>query len=155
MLVMAPRKPDLATAPPVDAGMLDGLSDPVFLVDSNFLVVDCNRAARLLLGEQTVGASLNDLLDSEHINNAVETTLAGIPSPRSEVFLPYPIACYFELNVWRLPDLKSPGPAWAMLVLRDVTASRMAAQMRAVFVANVSHEPHKLAFIANNFCHLY
>ena len=39
-----------------------------------------------------------------------------------------------------LPDLKSPGPAWAMVVLQDVTAAKKAEQMRADFVANVSHE---------------
>ena len=129
-------KPDL----PVDVGMLDGLYDPVFLVDSNYLVVDCNRSAKQLIGKNPLGSELNALIESNHINNAVDASLAGRPGSRSEVFLPYPIARHFELSVWRLPDLDSPGPAWAMLVLRDVTASKKAVQMRADFVANVSHE---------------
>jgi two-component system, OmpR family, phosphate regulon sensor histidine kinase PhoR len=125
---------------PLDASMLDGLPDPVFLVDLKHIVVDFNRAARQLLGADAIGYKIDELLDSSHILGAIDTTLGGQPGTRSEVFLPYPIARYYELNVWRLPDLKSPGPAWAMIVLHDVTAAQMAAQMRADFVANVSHE---------------
>lgn len=125
---------------PLDASMLDGLPDPVFLVDLNHIVVDFNRAARQLLGADAIGYKIDELLDSSHIIGAIDATLGGQPGTRSEVFLPYPIARYFELNVWRLPNLKSAGPAWAMIVLHDVTAAQMAAQMRADFVANVSHE---------------
>lgn len=128
------------TGLPLDAGMLDGLSDPVFLVDPSHVIVDYNRAAQQLLGEDALSVRLDELLDSEDIIGAIDATLAGTPGTRSEVFLPHPIGRYYELNIWRLPDLKSPGPAWAMLVLRDITESKKAAQMRADFVANVSHE---------------
>ena len=39
---------------PLDAGMLDGLSDPVFLVDPSHVIVDYNRAAKQLLGEDAL-----------------------------------------------------------------------------------------------------
>lgn len=126
--------------PPLDAGMLDGLSDPVFLVDPNHVIVDYNRAAKQLLGEEALSVRMDELLDSEDIIGAIDATLGGTPGTRSEVFLPHPIGRYYELNIWRLPDLKSVGPAWAMLVLHDITESKKAAQMRADFVANVSHE---------------
>ncbi|HAT34422.1 MAG TPA: hypothetical protein DCS82_01785 [Rhodospirillaceae bacterium] len=126
--------------PPLDASMLDGLSDPVFLVDPNHVIVDYNRAAKDLLGKQALSARMDEFLDSEDIIGAIDETLGGTPGGRSEVFLPHPIGRYFELNIWRLPDLKSVGPAWAMLVLHDITESKKAAQMRADFVANVSHE---------------
>lgn len=120
--------------------MLDGLSDPVFLVDPNHAIVDYNRAAKELLGADALSGSLDEILKSEHIAGAIDATLGGKPGSRSEVFLPQPIGRYYELNIWRLPDLKSVGPAWAMLVLRDITETKKAAQMRADFVANVSHE---------------
>ncbi len=120
--------------------MLDGLLDPVFLVDPAHIIVDYNRAARQLVGAGALGQKLSETLDSEQITAAIETTLGGTPGTRSEVFLAYPVARNYELNVWRLPDLKSPGPAWAMVVLHDVTAATKAAEMRADFVANVSHE---------------
>jgi len=125
---------------PLDASMLDGLPDPVFLVDQALVIVDYNRAARNLLGVDVLGAKLDKALDSAAVAAAISDTLGGTPGTRSEVFLPYPIARHYQCNVWRLPDLKSSGPAWAMVVLQDVTAEKKAEQMRADFVANVSHE---------------
>ena len=128
------------TALPLDASMLDGLPDPVLLVDANHEIVDFNRAAKQLFGADVLGAKLETTVASINIHEAIDSTLDGVPGTRTEMFLPYPIARNYELNVWRLPDLKSLGPAWAMVVLHDVTASKQAAQMRADFVANVSHE---------------
>jgi two-component system phosphate regulon sensor histidine kinase PhoR len=125
---------------PFDARFLDGLTDPVLLVDPSRIVVGGNRAARQFLGEHAVGTKLDDLLDNPEIREAVEASLRGAPGTSREVSLPYPISRTYDLNIWRLPDLKSPGPAWAMMIFHDVTASKKAAQMRADFVANVSHE---------------
>ena len=138
MTAKAKRTKDIPL--PLDASILDGLPDPVFLVDQAHLIVDCNRAGRRLLGEQAVGSELATSLNSGDVITAVENTLDGNPGTRSEVFIPYPVSHSYELNVWRLPDLKSKGPAWAMVVLQDVTAAKKAEQMRADFVANVSHE---------------
>ncbi len=135
-----PQSPADQTPPPLDASMLDGLPDPVFLVDPSLVVVDYNRAARHLLGSGALGAKLVDSLDSPDILQAIEESLHGAPGTQREVFLPYPVARDYQFIVWRLPDLKSPGPAWAMVALHDVTASKKADQMRADFVANVSHE---------------
>ncbi|MDA0340874.1 MAG: ATP-binding protein [Proteobacteria bacterium] len=125
---------------PFDAAMLNGLADPVLFVDPRLVVVGCNRAAKQLLGDDALQAELGALLDNKDILTAVEASLGGTPGTSHEVFLPYPIARTFNLSIWRLPDLKSVGPAWAMMIFHDVTASKKAAQMRADFVANVSHE---------------
>jgi len=125
---------------PLDASILDGLSDPVFLVDQALTIVDCNRAGERLLGGGAVGSKLGKSLNNDDVICAIENTLGGNPCTRIEVFIPYPISHSYELNVWRLPGLKSKGPAWAMVVLQDVTAAKKAEQMRADFVANVSHE---------------
>jgi two-component system phosphate regulon sensor histidine kinase PhoR len=125
---------------PLDAGMLDGLRDPVFLVDEDRIIVDYNRAARHLLGIEALGTALDKSLDSAPAVAAIGDTLRGTSVETIEVFLPYPIARTYELSVWRLPDLKSTGPAWAMVILHDITAAKKAARMRADFVANVSHE---------------
>jgi len=125
---------------PIDAAMLDGLPDPVIVVDEVHVIVDCNRAARNLLGPDAVGADLAPSLKSGHVVETVSSVLGGEPGARTEVFLPFPVSRTFELSVWRLPGLKSKGPAWAMVVLHDVTAAKRAAQMRADFVSNVSHE---------------
>jgi two-component system phosphate regulon sensor histidine kinase PhoR len=120
--------------------MLDGLPDPVLLVDQNLVIVDSNRAARKLLGPDALGNKLDRSLDNADVASAIEASLSGMPGSRQEVFFPYPIGRNYEFIVWRLPDLTSAGPAWAMVALHDVTAARKADQMRADFVANVSHE---------------
>ena len=56
---------------PLDAGMLDGLSDPVFLVDPSHVIVDYNRAAKQLLGEDALSVRLDELLDSKDIIRTV------------------------------------------------------------------------------------
>ena len=130
----------VAPSLPFDARFLDGLTDPVLLVDPSRIVVGANRAARHLLGEHAVGTKLDDLLGNSEIQEGVEASLGGAPGTTREIFLPYPISRTYDLNIWRLPDLKSPGPTWVMMIFHDVTASKKAAQMRADFVANVSHE---------------
>jgi two-component system phosphate regulon sensor histidine kinase PhoR len=132
--------PSEGTTVPLDTSMLDGLPDPVFLVDQSLIIVDYNRAARSLLGEKALHAKLVESLDSADVLRAINESLGGTPGSRREVFLPFPIARDYEFSVWRLPNLKSPGPAWAMVALHDVTATKKADQMRADFVANVSHE---------------
>lgn len=130
----------IANPLPFDARFLDGLTDPVLLVDPSRIIVGGNRAARLLLGAGAVGTKLDELLNNPEIREAVEASLGGARGTTREISLPYPISRTYDLNIWRLPDLKSPGPAWAMMIFHDVTASKKAAQMRADFVANVSHE---------------
>ena len=125
---------------PFDTSMLNGFPDPVFLVDRSHVIVDCNRTAKQLLGTDALGSKLDEILKSPSIIDVIDATLGGAPGIRSEVSLPFPIQRDFELTVWRLPDLKSEGPAWAMVVLHDVSATKRAEQMRVDFIANVSHE---------------
>lgn len=125
---------------PFDARILDGLPDPVFAVDRKFHIVDANRAARALLGGEAIGTDLRKSWISGAILKTVETVLAGTAIPTSEVLMPFPVSRSYELNVWRFPGLKTKGPAWAIIVLHDMTSMRKTEQMRADFVSNVSHE---------------
>lgn len=130
---------------PVDAAMLDGLPDPVFLVNQDHVIADFNSAGRNLFGMGALGSRLEEFLDSDHVIHVIDDIFKGLPVAGSTVFLPYPIARNYEFNVWLLPDREArkrqpQGAAWAMVALHDVTASVKAAQMRADFVANVSHE---------------
>ena len=101
--------PLVDTKLPLDASMLDGLPNPVFLVDQAHVIVDCNRAAQRLLGPMALGMELGKSVDSDDVVKAVENTLDGNPGTRTEVFIPYPVSHFYELNVWRLPDLRSKG----------------------------------------------
>lgn len=125
---------------PIDVGILDGLTEPVALLGRDHRVVDCNRAAQNLLGAKALGMDLASFLGSEDLPHIVEKVLKGEPGSQIEVSIPFPVSRTYELSVWRLPDLKSEGPAWCMVILHDITAAKKAEQMRADFVANVSHE---------------
>ena len=125
---------------PFDARILDGLPDPVFAVDRGFRIVDANRAALTLFGQDAIGSDFAALALSKPILDTVKEVLAGTPIPRSEVEFPAPVSRTYELNLWRLPGLRSKGPAWVIVVMHDMTALRRTEQMRADFVSNVSHE---------------
>jgi len=125
---------------PLDTRMLNGFLDPVILVDQEQTIVGYNKASADLFRAELSDLKLKEVIPKSQIEDVVANTLDGNPGSNGEVFLPYPVARQFEFNVWRLPDLKSPAPAWAMVVLRDITAAAKAAEMRADFVANVSHE---------------
>ncbi|NQV82440.1 MAG: PAS domain-containing protein [Rhodospirillales bacterium] len=125
---------------PFDARILDGLPDPVFAVDRKYRIVDANRAALDLFGADAVGLDFAASPISKPILDTVKIVLEGTAIRRSEVEFPPPVSRTYELNLWRLPGLKSTGPAWVIVVLHDMTALRRAEQMRADFVSNVSHE---------------
>tara|TARA_B110000438_G_scaffold146701_1_gene141359 strand:- start:1830 stop:2915 length:1086 start_codon:yes stop_codon:yes gene_type:complete len=125
---------------PFDTGILDGLSDPVVIVNEKHVVVHYNRAYKRIMEADPLSNSTEALTKSKSITATIKKCLNSIPGLNVEIFMPNPIGLYFSINMWRLPELKSSGPAWAMLVLRDITSEKKAEEMRADFVANVSHE---------------
>ncbi|MDG1275327.1 MAG: histidine kinase dimerization/phospho-acceptor domain-containing protein, partial [Alphaproteobacteria bacterium] len=125
---------------PFDTGILDGLSDPVLIVNENYSIVHYNRAFKRILEADPLSTATESLTKSKSITATIKKCLNGIPGLSDEIFMPNPIGLHFSINMWRLPELRSEGPAWAMMVLRDVTAEKRAEEMRADFVANVSHE---------------
>jgi two-component system phosphate regulon sensor histidine kinase PhoR len=125
---------------PFDANILDGLPDPVILLDRERRVVDCNRAAHDLLGSEAVGQDLALSLDSPPVIENVAAVIRGESSERAEIFIPFPVSRSYDLDVWELPARRRGRPPWIMVVLHDATATKRAEQMRADFVSNVSHE---------------
>ena len=125
---------------PFDTSILDGISDPVLIVDEQELVIDYNKAYKRLLEADPSKNSLNALNNNKNIKKTIKQCLTGNPTPPSEVYLPNPIGLFFDVKMWRLPDLNAKSPVWAMIVLSDVTSTRRMEQVRSDFVANVSHE---------------
>ena len=116
--------------------LIDALPDPVILLDGDRKIVAANPAGRRLLGGQIVGQDLLRVLRHPEALSAVNAVLAGDVAQSATISLPAPMRRDFEVHVSAL----SEGAVAAILVLRDVTSLRGAEQMRADFVANVSHE---------------
>lgn len=123
-----------------EAGILDGLADPVILLDRDGGVVDRNLAARQLFGQAVDGPALVRLLGDPAVSAALAAVRRGAARQRTEVALPAPVGRVYELTVWKLPAQAPGGEVWAVLALHDVTSAKNAERMRADFVSNVSHE---------------
>jgi two-component system, OmpR family, phosphate regulon sensor histidine kinase PhoR len=123
-----------------EANILDGLTDAVILIDENRIFVDGNAAAFDLLGAESKGLGLANVIASEDVIKAVDLVLQGQNVGLQEVLLPSPVSRICEMRVIELPARNPAKPDWTMLVLRDVTDARKTEQMRSDFISNVSHE---------------
>jgi two-component system phosphate regulon sensor histidine kinase PhoR len=119
--------------------VLGDLPDAVLRIDRNRTVLDANPAAAALLGLAPVGQDLTGLLRDPGFTASVERALAAGGIHESAFTLHGENERSVRAIVRRLAD-GGPGEPAALVVLHDDTARRRLDQMRADFVANVSHE---------------
>jgi two-component system phosphate regulon sensor histidine kinase PhoR len=119
--------------------VLGDLPDAVLRIDRNRTVLDANPAAAVLIGLAPVGQDLTGLLRAPGFTASVERALAGGGIHESAFTLHGQNERSVRAIVRRLAD-GGPGEPAALVVLHDDTARRRLEQMRADFVANVSHE---------------
>ncbi|MBL6932045.1 MAG: PAS domain-containing protein [Rhodospirillales bacterium] len=123
----------------VAAIILNALPDPVLLLDGKRRVLAANQAADDLFEgisrERDFAVSLRHPAALE----AVAKALRGSGSTKVEITLNQPVTRTFEFHAVSIAP-GAAGSARAMVVFHDVTSARNAQQMRADFVANVSHE---------------
>jgi|APSaa5957512535_1039671.scaffolds.fasta_scaffold65351_1 two-component system, OmpR family, phosphate regulon sensor histidine kinase PhoR len=123
-----------------EVNILDGLADPVILIDENRNFVDGNRAALDLVGDNVRGKNLATILDCPEIIEAVDRVLTGEPSEKGTAFIPSPVSRSFDMHIMDLSARNPDKFGWVMLALHDVSSALQAEKMRADFVSNVSHE---------------
>ncbi|MBF0250416.1 MAG: PAS domain-containing protein, partial [Alphaproteobacteria bacterium] len=120
--------------------ILDALPDAVVLLDGQRRVVAANLAATQLLGDGVHGRDLCMTLRHPDAQRALKDTVAGAAARGSaDVVFEAPVRRNFHLQVMAVP----PGEAHsvrAVVALHEVTDLKRAEDMRADFVANVSHE---------------
>ncbi len=119
--------------------VLDGVFDPLLLLDGETRIVGANSAARRLFGRELRGRSLAQVLRDPDLLDGVESALVEREGRTISLTLTTPVACDFMAGV---QPLARPAPDGTVLIvsLHDVTALRRAEQMRADFAANASHE---------------
>jgi two-component system phosphate regulon sensor histidine kinase PhoR len=119
--------------------VLGDLPDAVLRIDRNRTVLDANPAAEALVGHAPVGQDLTGLLRDPGFTGAVERALKDTGMQEVAFTLHGETERSLRAIVRRLADA-GPGEPAALVVLHDETARRRLEQMRADFVANVSHE---------------
>jgi two-component system phosphate regulon sensor histidine kinase PhoR len=127
--------------------VLDGLPEPVLLVNARRTVIGINRAARELFAGPTVGNDLVVALRHPAALEAVDAVLRGTETREAEITLPAPGSPNYRLVAAAIrgeqagaagePIAERPA---AVVTLIDLTAVRLTERMRADFIANASHE---------------
>jgi len=119
--------------------ILDALPDPVLLLDSQKSIVAANQSALDLLGPHIKGRSLALAIRHPEVLDALTDVLDGGAQQQIGISLLGPVRRNFDIQVASLAET-AESSADAILIMHDMTATRNAEQMRADFVANVSHE---------------
>ncbi len=119
--------------------VLDRLPDPLLLIDRNRNIVFGNIAAREIFGPHIGGRDLSAALRIPDVLAAADRVLVGQEETSVEVQLPVPVERDYLARITRLPVPTADGTV-AILRLQDLTEIKRTEQMRADFVANVSHE---------------
>ncbi len=130
-------EPDVHEGMP--ATVLDGISDAVILLNEGRTVITANGAARDLLNERLEGRDLALSLRHPDALEAVNEAISVRVMSSAEIIMDVPMQRVFQVKAVPLPEDASAPPRF-LVVLQEVTASRNAENIRADFVANVSHE---------------
>lgn len=119
--------------------ILDAFPAPVLLIDEDCNVTEANKAAKELFGNDIEDRSLTLALRHPAALDAVAHAVAGDGYLTAEITLSVPVIRRYEGHAMSV-NVQDSQRVRAALVLLDVTAARNAEEMRADFVANVSHE---------------
>lgn len=120
--------------------ILNALPDPVVLLDGQRGVLAANIAADDLLGGNLNGVDLCMTLRRPNAQHAIKSVVDdGIAHADAEVIFDTPVRRIYQMQVMGVP--KGEGiMVRAVVALHEITALKRAEDMRADFVANVSHE---------------
>jgi len=133
---------------PMLAGLVEGMGDPLILLDLDQRVVHANRAARRLFGRQIVGQDITFYLRHPAAIKAIEQAIERGQADEQEITIFDPVERAFLIRVTAL-DMdgtggdggEEDGPTRYLVVsIVDVTKMKRAEKMRVDFVANASHE---------------
>ncbi len=123
----------------VAESVLEALPDAVLRIDRRRTVLDANPAAESLIGSAPAGQDLTGLLRDPQFSAAIERVLMSEGAQEASFTLHGASERFVRAIVHPLSGGAAGEPV-ALVVLHDDTARRRLDQMRADFVANVSHE---------------
>jgi len=113
--------------------------DPLILIDAQRRIVRANAAAAEFVGIATEASDLAASLRNPVVLAAAAAVLAGHSMRVVDFVLSVPVERVMQARIARIEGI-SIGEVAAIVTLHDITALKMAEQMRADFVANAGHE---------------
>lgn len=136
---------------PLRAKLLQGIVDPLLLLDPKKRVAEANRAAKELLGNNIVEQDIALYLRQPKALDAIDRTIGSGIAEVFELTFPTVTERHFKVSVTLVPNDLDPDtseaaedteePAFYIVVfLQDVTQAKLLERMRVDFVANASHE---------------
>jgi two-component system phosphate regulon sensor histidine kinase PhoR len=116
-----------------EQAILEGLPDPLVILDADLRVHRTNMAARREFGTEAAA-----VLRHPTLRAAIDRALAEGASQTAELALPVPMPRELQATVTLLDP--APGGGRVMVLLADRSRERAVERMRADFVANAGHE---------------
>ncbi len=123
----------------VAATILDALPDPVLLLDGSRRIIAANKSADEMFDKPARDRDFATSLRHPEALGAINDVLSGTPSRMVEIGLTVPVPHTLEMHAVAVVA-GAAGAVRAMIAFHDITLAKNAQQMRADFVANVSHE---------------
>ena len=119
--------------------ILDALPDPVLLLDGKRRIIAANQSADDMFDGPVRDRDFAASLRHPEALKAIDDVLSGTKMQMVEIGLSVPVPHTLEMHAVAVAP-GAAGAARAMVAFHDITLAKNAQQMRADFVANVSHE---------------
>lgn len=119
--------------------LVDTLPDILIMINDDKKIVRTNRAARAIFGQNLANKSLQDIIDSELLIDAVSSVVEDLRGREVEFSIEEPVFRDFLAVIERFP-IPSAGGMSIVITINDITELKSVEKMRADFVANASHE---------------
>ncbi len=115
------------------------IPEPQVLLDRRRRIIRANPAATEFVGSVLEGSDLAASLRNPAVLGAADAVLVGGPARIVDFTLAVPVERVMQARIARVEGSSTEGIA-AIVTLHDITALKLAEQMRADFVANAGHE---------------
>ncbi len=128
-------------APRALTRLVEGMADPLLLLDMKQRVIHANRAARALLGETVVGKDISFYMRHPAALDALDAAIATGEAAEREFTLLDPVerTCMMRASIIEAGE-EDTLERFVLASIFDLTKMKRAEKMRADFVANASHE---------------
>lgn len=130
------RRGDPGELTPIAREVLEGLPDPVLLVETSGRVMLANAAMRALIGVDIERKHVSAVLRTPAVLEAALRTAETGEAVSFEFMQHVPVERHYRAYVSRTVQ----APHLTALLLHDLTAVKRAEEARADFIANASHE---------------